>query len=153
MAFSSPHKNYEGRPRTPRPLYEIIARLKERTGGVFVSIYRVVKSREVDSENPIIVYAGEQVTCIEESDPQGDWGGWILCESANNKGWIPTQIIDRCGKEGTITEDYNAIEFNIEVGEILISTRKLNGWIWGYKKDKPNYEAWAPLNHVEVIEE
>lgn len=126
--------------------------IKNLKGGKLLAFYRVIKSRKAESENPIKVVAGEEVKCIEESDPNGDWGSWILCKSEDNSGWIPKQIIKKEENHGVILEDYNVVEFNLEVGELIVSLRTLNGWIWGYKKEEPNNEAWAPLNHIEIIE-
>jgi hypothetical protein len=117
-----------------------------------MSKYRVIKSRKTDSVNPIIVYEGEQVICIEESNEDGEWAGWIFCKSKNNEGWIPKQIINRNGDIGIILEYYNAREFDIELGEIIIMEKVLNGWIWGVKEDNPIAKAWAPLNHLEETE-
>ena len=118
-----------------------------------MAIYRVIRSRKSDSDNPIIVISGEHVKCIEESDSNGDWAGWTLCENINNQGWIPTQIIDRTGDDGIILEDYNAIEFDIEVDELILASKTLNGWIWGMKKNSSTNEAWIPLNHVELYKD
>ncbi len=116
-----------------------------------VSKYKVIKSRISDSENPIKLIVGESVKCIEESDPNGDWADWILCENSSTQGWIPIQIVEVSGHVGIITEEYSAIEFDIAVGEIIESTKVLNGWIWGRKENSPD-EAWAPLNHLLLIE-
>lgn len=115
--------------------------------------YRVNKSRKSEFENPITVYKNEQVLCIEESNGDGDWAGWVLCKTESNQGWIPYQIIKRQGDIGIIIEDYCAIEFDLEVGEILVMEKKMNGWIWCYKESDPNIKAWAPLNHIELIDE
>ncbi|KAB3538565.1 GNAT family N-acetyltransferase [Alkaliphilus pronyensis] len=110
--------------------------------------YRVVKNRRNEFTNPITVNKNQKVACIEESD-DGDWGGWVLCKTEDNEGWIPHQIIKRQGEKGSILEDYCAIEFNLEVGEVLVMEKELNGWIWCYKEGEPKIKAWAPLNHIE----
>ena len=117
-----------------------------------MSIYRVLRSRIADSSNPIKLVANEEVTCIEESDANGDWPNWTLCRNASKEGWVPTQIIKRDGIDGVILEDYDATEFSIEIGEIYISNKTLNGWIWGYREGCPNQLAWVPLNYIELIE-
>lgn len=112
--------------------------------------YKVIKKYISEFVNPIEVLAGEKVKCIEESDINGDWPNWIFCKTENNEGWIPSQIIEKNGQIGIIKEDYSAIEFNLEVGEILLSDRVLNGWIWGCKEGNLNVKAWAPLNHLKL---
>ena len=110
--------------------------------------YRVIKNRKSDSDNPIIVREGDKVICGEESDEAGDWAGWVSCSTETNVGWIPKQIVDRSGDSGIILEDYDALEFDIEVDEIIIMEKTLNGWIWGYKKNNSLIKAWTPLNHL-----
>ncbi|WP_407356540.1 hypothetical protein [Methanolobus sp. WCC5] len=113
--------------------------------------YRVTKSRRSEFENPVSVIKGESVICLEESNPDGDWAGWVLCKMSDNEGWIPYQIIEREGSKGIVLEDYCAIEFDLEIGEVLIMEKELNGWIWCYKEDSPDLKAWAPLNCIELI--
>ncbi|MEJ6949967.1 SH3 domain-containing protein [Natronospora cellulosivora (SeqCode)] len=117
-----------------------------------MSKYRVTKNRKGEFENPITVHKNEQVVCIEESNEDEDWAGWILCKTENEQGWIPYQIIKRKGELGIILEDYCATEFNLKVDEILVMEKELNGWIWCYKESDPNIKAWAPLNHIEILE-
>lgn len=113
--------------------------------------YLVIKRRGTEYPNPVKVLKDEIVECLEESNENGEWRGWILCKTINNEGWIPRQIIARNNGKGTILEDYDATEFDLEVGEILVEEKTLNGWIWGYKEGEPQKKGWAPLNHIEVI--
>ncbi|MCT4598317.1 MAG: SH3 domain-containing protein [Vallitalea sp.] len=113
--------------------------------------YRVIKSRKAESNNGIVLKKGQKVICCQDSDENGDWANWVLCKSEDNSGWVPKQIIDREEDKGTILEDYNAVEFNIEVDEIIVMEKELNGWIWGYKKGNQTKKAWTPLNHIEII--
>ena len=113
--------------------------------------YQVIKERVTEYPNPVKVLKGEVVECLEESDENGEWRGWIYCKTTDNEGWIPRQIIARSKGKGTIEEDYDATEFDLETGETLIEEKTLNGWIWGYKEGKPRKKGWAPLNHIEAI--
>ena len=114
--------------------------------------YKVVKNRDAETNNPIILSKGQIVKPLEQSNPTGDWANWVLCESEDNKGWIPKQIIEIDGELGRITEDYNAKEFDLSVGDIILTSKELNGWIWGYKEGCEGVYAWAPLNHIEIID-
>ncbi|MGH4119528.1 SH3 domain-containing protein [Clostridium sp.] len=113
--------------------------------------YRVIKSRKTESDNPIIVYEGDKVICAEESNEAGAWAGWIFCKNENNEGWVPKQIININDNIGFLLEDYDAREFDIQVDEIFIMDKTLNGWIWGAKKDYPLTKGWVPLNHLEKV--
>lgn len=113
--------------------------------------YRVIKSRKTSSENPIILFKDERVIYGEESSEDSGWAGWIYCKSQNNEGWVPKQIINRNDDIGIVLEKYDAREFDIEVDEIIIMDKILNGWIWGAKQDDPGTKGWVPLNHVEEV--
>ena len=117
-----------------------------------MSRYKVVMARESEFKDPITVCKGEEVVCIEESDGDGDWAGWVLCKTQNNEGWIPYQIIERMDDKGKLLDDYCAVEFDLEMGEVLIMQKELNGWIWCYKEGVPEKMAWAPLNCIEAID-
>ena len=113
--------------------------------------YLVVKKRKTDYPNPIKVLKGEMITCLEKSNENGDWKGWIFCKTANNEGWIPEQIIEQNNDRGTLLENYDATEFNLEIGEVLVEEKILNGWILGYKEIDLQKKGWAPLNHIEMV--
>ena len=113
--------------------------------------YLVIKERETEFPNPIKISKGEKVKCLEKSDENGEWGNWVLCKTSNNEGWIPQQIIDENNGKGIILESYDATEFDLKIGEILVEEKVLNGWIWGYKEIEPEKKGWAPLNHIEII--
>lgn len=113
--------------------------------------YKVTKSRKTGSPNPITLRSGEEVLCIQESTKEDGWEGWILCRTNDNEGWIPHQIVTLNDKKGKIIEDYSAEEFDLEVGEILISGKEMNEWIWCHKESNPGKMAWAPLDHLEWL--
>lgn len=113
--------------------------------------YIVIKNRKGEAAPPIVVEEGEVIICEEESDPNGDWPGWVMCSTEKANGWLPRQILDRNNEVGIILEDYSSIEFDIEVDEVIIEKKTINNWIWGYKESNPSKEAWAPLNHLKKL--
>lgn len=113
--------------------------------------YKTIKEYKTEFENPISVSKGEEVVCLQRSDPNGDWPNWVLCKTSDNEGWIPEQIIEHKNNKYMVVEDYNAREFNLDIGDILIEEKMLNGWIWGYKEGDTSHFAWAPLNCIERI--
>ena len=117
-----------------------------------MKVYEVIKSRKSEFPNPITVHKGEEVLCIKESYHEDSWAGWILCQTKNNKGWVPHQIVAANDKAGIILEDYCAEEFDLEIGEILISNKEMNSWIWCHKESNSNKMAWAPLNHLKIVQ-
>ncbi|WP_240837308.1 SH3 domain-containing protein [Acidaminobacter sp. JC074] len=111
--------------------------------------YKVIKARQPETLNPIKLKEGDSVIVKKESNPQGDWAGWLYCESRDNAGWVPKQLVRRKADLGCLDYDYDAHEFELEIGEVIQSEYILNGWVWGYKVDEPGIHGWTPLNHVE----
>ena len=114
-------------------------------------LYEAVSDYRNSALEPVNLTSGKNVVCLEDSDPEGDWPGWVLCSIDGNEAWVPVQIIKRKGKEGIVTEDYCNIEFDLARGEYIIPKRMLNGWIWGYKPGCSGDYAWAPLNYLKKI--
>lgn len=113
--------------------------------------YKVTQDRESETSHPIKLLKGELVECVEASDENGEWAGWIYCKGEAKEGWVPRQIIKQQGKTGLILENYDATEFDLRVGEVIVADKILNGWIYGTKKGDEGLKAWAPLNHLERI--
>lgn len=113
--------------------------------------YRVIRDRETPFRNPMILNENDKVECGEEYKENENWPGWIWCNIENNGGWVPIQIIKRDGDSGIVLENYNGTEFDIQIDEIIVMEKKLNGWIWGYKKNNPSNKAWVPLDYLEII--
>lgn len=116
-------------------------------------MYKVIKARLSEAPNPIRLVKNEIVKCIEFSDENGAWAGWIYCKGDHKEGWVPKQIIEQMVDEVRILEDYDATEFDLNVGDIIIPEKLQNGWIYGEKTEDAGVKAWAPLNHLEKMEE
>lgn len=116
-----------------------------------MNAYKVVKARVTEFPNPVLVRTGENVICVDYSNPEGEWAGWVLCRTNDNEGWLPNQILNIKNSNGIVTEDYCAVEFNLEVGEVLYSNKEMNGWIWCCKSTDSHIYAWAPLSNVLSI--
>lgn len=113
--------------------------------------YKVIKCRKSEFENPIVLSEGDHVLVKELSDKNGDWPGWFYCESRNNEGWVPYQMMRLYADLGVMTNDYDATEFDLELGEVIVRDYELNGWIWGHKLGCPDKMGWTPLNHIERL--
>lgn len=113
--------------------------------------YIVVMERKSEAPKPIHLAKNEIVECIEESNENGDWSGWIYCKGVNKEGWVPKQIIEKTSNKGKILEDYDATEFDLKIGEVITSEKTLNGWIYGTKNKNSEVKAWAPLNHLQIL--
>jgi len=113
--------------------------------------YKVIKDRKTPFKKPLILKKYDTVILGNKYTDNPNWPGWICCKTENNAGWIPKQIVKRNGNKGIIIDDYDATEFNIKIGEIIVMEKCLNGWIWGYKKNNPHKKAWAPLDFLEEV--
>jgi hypothetical protein len=92
-------------------------------------------------KNPITLIKGDLVKIGREDD---QWKGWIWCQTKDNSGWVPKQIIKFTGEDnGEVTEDYVAREIDVDAGEEILEIKELNGWIWG-RHEKTNKEGWLP---------
>ncbi len=112
--------------------------------------YHVTKDWVPETETFIKLKAGERVVCKETSDPNGDWPNWVYCAAEHAEGWVPAQIIDRCGDEGIVSKAYDATELIVHKGDVVISDSSLNGWVFGYLEQTPEQLGWVPLNHLTV---
>ncbi len=116
--------------------------------------YKVIKNY-VALVNPISIREGEILNFVRETDPNGDWAGWVLCQGNNKEhnkeGWVPKQLIEIKDNKVVSRGNYTAIEHNLQVNEILVAQQELNGWIWCTKETELDVFAWAPLNHLQKI--
>jgi len=98
----------------------------------------VTKERWVsDYLNPLELNQGDTVEIVRKYVNNPNWKGWFFCNTNNNSGYIPEQIIDRIGdKKGLIKENYSA--------------KELNGWVW-VKRDSNREEGWLPLDILNEI--
>jgi len=111
--------------------------------------YITIKEWIPKYENPIVLKKGDKVRLGREDD---EWKGWIWCISKDNSGWVPKQIIKQIdNSRGEILEDYEAIELNASVNEIISELKDLNGWIWGLNENT-NLIGWLPKEIlIEII--
>jgi len=108
--------------------------------------YIVQESRETPYSKPIVFTKGEVVTVGEEYKEKESWPGWIWCETADKKCWVPFQFIEKKEKNlGILKEDYTATELNVKPGDIIEAERELNGWVWG-KRLEDGLFGWVPID-------
>jgi hypothetical protein len=112
----------------------------------------VVKTaRTTDFPDPISLRKGDIVEIGERSNEE-EWANWIMSKFKDKSGWVPEQIIKVINnKQGVIIEDYTANELTVSEGDIIVSNRELNGWIFGYNTRREREMGWVPKENVEEI--
>jgi len=111
--------------------------------------YRVIRSRETNYSDPIVLKKDETLTIAEEYKEKETWDGWIWCETPEKKCWVPYQIIEKQSeRHGKLKEEYVVTELNVEKDDSIEAEKELNGWAWGRNVNKNEYR-WVPLEILE----
>ena len=112
--------------------------------------FTVIQARKSDYPNPIILSKNTKVEIGLRSE-NTEWDNWIKCKSGNISGWVPIQIILILDKNyGVVLEDYSANELDIEIDNVFISMRELNGWHYGYLENNSNNFGWIPKQNLKI---
>ena len=113
--------------------------------------YIVVKERETDYPDPIIIKKGDIVITYEKCNVVG-WKNWIKCEVNRKTGWVPIQILKIINNWNTIAnKDYTANELTIKIGDRFIKENEMNGWSFGFLKNEPKNEGWIPNENIQEM--
>ncbi|WP_411349895.1 SH3 domain-containing protein [Paenibacillus sp. WLX2291] len=121
-----------------------------------MNTYIVVKSHCSNYPNPITFQKGEGLVVGERYDGPEEWPDWYFCTNSDGiSGWVPGQVFVRSEQQpaqGISLEDYTALEMNVLPGEIVISQRERNGWVWCMRQSD-GAEGWLPLDHLQLVED
>lgn len=111
------------------------------------SKYRVIQPHTSEYPRPITFERGALLEVGEEYVGEEGWDNWFRCTAPGQEaGWVPGQIIERLdGASGRALEDYTARELNVQVGDLVIGIRELNGWAWCERQDGSE-AGWVPLD-------
>ncbi|TCK92674.1 variant SH3 domain-containing protein [Natranaerovirga hydrolytica] len=116
--------------------------------------YEVIQSRKSDYPKPIQLRKGDVVQVGRASSQEDGWENWIYCTNNDISGWVPKQILESNENEtGLIIEDYTARELEITKGEIIVSEKEMNGWVWGFKENEEDNKGWIPLENIKKMKE
>ncbi|MDZ5607962.1 SH3 domain-containing protein [Bacillus pseudomycoides] len=114
--------------------------------------YVVIQSHISNYPEPISLEKGDQVRIGNSYSGPENWNNWVYCCAEHNGlvGWVPEQIIKRNANDlGTVLEKYTAKELNVEIGEVIIALKELNGWIWCGKMDNGEV-GWVPKMKIRL---
>lgn len=109
--------------------------------------YVVMQENKNSNEDPIELKMGDVVKLGEKSNDTETWANWIYCTSHRTQkaGWTPIQILKIDGESAVATTDYIATEMTVSIGDILIGSNELNGWVWCVREADAE-SGWVPLN-------
>lgn len=104
--------------------------------------YKVKKEYRSQYKDPLVLNIGDVVTLGKE-ETEEKWKGWIWAEHNSRSGWIPLQIIEAMPEsKGKIKENYSAKELDVKKGDVVVSIKEINGWLW--VMNERNEEGWIP---------
>ncbi len=116
--------------------------------------YEVVQGRTSDYPEPIQLRKGDIVQIGRASSEEDGWENWIYCTYNDISGWVPKQIIKNNDNDtGLIIEDYSACELDIILGDVIVSEKEMNGWVWGFKEKEEEKKGWVPLENIKLMKE
>lgn len=110
----------------------------------------VTKEHRTEYPRPIAFEAGAVLTVGERSDGSQGWVDWFLCSLPGQEdGWVPLQVLEFIDEKTAVArEPYSARELDVDVGDVLESSRTLNGWAWCVRLGD-SASGWVPLNNVQ----
>lgn len=110
--------------------------------------YHVIMNHVKSYDSPPAFQAGAQVR-IGRRDNR--WQSWVWCtDLTGREAWIPEQILSiKSDREAVLTADYDSVELSVEIGETVIGSRILEGWIWC--RNNVGREGWVPEDCLEPI--
>lgn len=114
--------------------------------------FRVVEPYQSPYPIPIIFHAGEKVTIRREFKEDPEWKDWVWCEGQRgNKSWAPKQYLEMEAGRGVFLTEYNALELNVNPGEVLQVHEIVNGFAMAEKSD--GRLGWVPLKNLDEIKD
>lgn len=107
--------------------------------------YILVREYENSNPDPIELKKGDVVKLGETFTDNALWPNWINCVSGRTgkSGWTPMQILQVDGETGMASTDYTAREMTVEVGDMVMADRELNGWRWCVR-ESDGESGWVP---------
>lgn len=116
-----------------------------------MTTHTVTRQHRSEYPQPITFDAGTVLAVGERYDGDEGWEGWYSCLApGQERGWVPEQVLEFVGP-GTARarEPYTARELDVDVGDVLESSRTLNGWAWCVRPGDDASE-WVPLANLRV---
>nr|WP_313408250.1 hypothetical protein [Pseudomonas sp.] len=108
-------------------------------------IFIVTTPHTSEFPNPITFAKGAPLTVGEMYQGDEGWNDWLFCSTPGQEpGWVPEQLIERLDDQRALArEAYTARELDVQLGERLIASRSLNGWLW-CTREATAESGWVP---------
>ena len=103
--------------------------------------------------HPITFQRGDHLVIGDKYEGPEGWNNWYLCSAAGQvDGWVPGQVIERLagGNIGVALSDYTARELDVNVGDVLVASKSMNGWMW-CKRLSDDQSGWVPTELLEQM--
>jgi hypothetical protein len=126
------------------------SRVSPQDSNVKAKTYRVIQEHTSEYPEPITFTKGAPLSVGQRYEGLEGWDDWFFCETPGQKGgWVPAQIIEIInGATGRARDDYTARELNAQLGDLLLGTRTLNGWVW-CENPNSSESGWVPLANLK----
>ncbi len=113
----------------------------------------VIQQHQSEFPDPITFSKGALLNLGEVYKGEEGWKNWCFCTTQGQKGgWVPEQVFERIDDNiGCAIESYTARELDVDQGDVLLSLRELNGWVW-CRKSTNGEEGWVPAECLQQID-
>lgn len=111
--------------------------------------YIVITQHRTEYPDPLIFNQGATLTIGDKyAGPEG-WDNWFFCTTGEHPGgWVPGQIIENIDNtHGIAREDFCTRELDVDVGQMLLGLRCLNGWQW-CRRLSDEKTGWVPMENL-----
>lgn len=110
------------------------------------SLGKTVKPYQRSYDDPVALRAGDRVMVDHQKSKDTDVLGWLWVQGPDGReGWAPEAWLAGDGERRTITRDFNAIELNVAVGEVVELLVGESGFVWCRKPDGRQGWLWQAV--------
>ena len=90
---------------------------------------------------PFDFYKGMPIEVLESDKENLHWKKCRLADGT--EGWVPETAIEETSTGWQTTQDYSALEMDVEIGEEVTVFEEVFGWAWAEKDDHSH--GWIPV--------
>jgi len=106
--------------------------------------YLVTREHRASFAYAMIAVEGDEVAVGREDS---EMPGWFWCKDSKGvEMWVPSTHLDIDGDRGVFIQDYNSVELNVRVGDVVQYLGEVLGWAecldigWRY--------GWVPMDKL-----